>query len=65
MDTCPLTGQKCEDESGCPFLVKLEDYEGCPFDLAGKAIHHLKVNVILPAAIRLDELVGRFLKIKK
>ena len=65
MDKCPLTAQPCTDESACPFVIKLEDYEGCPFDLADKAIQNLKQTVILPAALRLDELVDRFLKGKK
>jgi len=45
--------------------MKLDDYEGCPFDLADKAITNLKETVLLPAAIRLDEVVNRFLKGKK
>jgi len=59
MDTCPLNRQKCESEETCPFTISLEDYQGCPFDLAGKAIQDLKLNTLLPAALKLDGMVRK------
>lgn len=62
MNTCPLTKQPCNGKSGCPFVIKLEDFQGCAFDLAYKAIQDFKVNTLLPAALKLDGLVKKYLK---
>ncbi len=61
METCPLTSQKCDDESACPLVIKLDDFTGCPFDLADKAIQDFKLNTLLPAALKLDGLVKKYL----
>lgn len=62
MEICPLSKQKCENEESCPLVIELEDFKGCPFELADKAIQDLKQNTIIPAAIKLDALVKKYLK---
>ena len=63
MNTCPLTRQPCNDEIAkiCPLRIKLEDFEGCPFDLADRAIQDFKINTLIPAALKLDEFVRKYL----
>lgn len=58
---CPLTARDCESGTECRLKITLEDFTGCPFDLAQKAIQHLKVNTLLPAALKFDEIVKRVL----
>lgn len=60
MNICPLNKQKC-NESACPLVIKLDDFVGCPFDLAEKAVQYMKINTLLPAALKLDKLAKKYL----
>ena len=62
MEICPLSGKKCDNEETCPLLIKLDDFQGCPFDLADRAIQDFKINTVIPAAMKLDGLVKKYLK---
>lgn len=61
MDICPITKGKCGG-SDCALWVTLDDFAGCPFELADRAIQDLKKNTLLPAALKLDGLVAKYLR---
>lgn len=61
MDRCPITKGNCGGDA-CAFWLTLDDFTGCPLELADRSIQNLKMNTILPAALKLDGLVKKFLK---